>query len=108
MNTPESKVAAVISYLTWIGWIAAVIMRSDREEYKGCEFTRRHINQAFFINVVGIAGGIIFGLSGVPGHLMIGGAVSTIEFALWIIGLYRAATGVWKPLPIVGDLELIK
>lgn len=107
MDTPKSKTLAVIAYLTWIGWIIALVLRSDREEYKDCEFTRRHINQAFFINVFGLMGGILIGLP-IPGHLMVSGAVYTIQFVLWMIGLIRAATGVWKPLPIVGEIDLIK
>lgn len=107
MNIPESKVAAVVSYLTWIGWIVAVVLRADREEYKECEFTRRHINQAFFINVIGLISGVLIGLP-IPGHLMVSGVVYTIRFVLWILGLVRAAMGVWKPLPIVGEIELLK
>ena len=106
INTPVSRVAGVISYLTWIGWIVALIIRNDRPEYQGCEFTRRHINQAFFINILEMLGGAIawFPLLGHPIKEIIDIAV----FIFWIIGISRAARGIWKPLPIVGEIELLK
>ncbi len=107
MNTPKSKIAAVLSYVTWIGWIVAVVLRSDREEYKDCEFTRRHINQAFFINIISLVSSVLIGLP-VPGHFMISGVITLIMMVMWLIGILRAATGIWKPLPIVGEIDLIK
>ena len=101
MITPRgSKTAAVVSYITWAGWIIAYIIR-DRND----EFTTRHINQALAINVLSLISGLVHRL---PFIRRIGGIFSLAVFLCFIIGIYRAATGVWEPLPVVGDVDWVK
>ncbi|MGX8773948.1 MAG: hypothetical protein ACSW8G_02695 [Bacillota bacterium] len=96
----RSRAIAVVSYITWIGWIIAFVLR-DRND----DFTLHHLNQALVINLLKIAGGLC---AAVPG---IGHSVSAIAgiaaFIFIIMGIYRAANWRTDPLPLVGELHLI-
>ena len=96
----KSNSAAVASYLTWIGFIIALLIRD-----KGDDFTTFHINQALVLNILGIVAGA---LTIFP---LIGGIASTIVsaavFVLWCIGIYRAITWSTEPLPLIGEIHLI-
>ena len=100
MNSNNPKVAAVAAYITWIGFIIAIIIgdRSDR-------FVMTHINQALVINIVGIVGGVLAVIPLVGG--IIGYLVSLVTFVFAIMGICRAAVGSSDPLPIIGDIHLI-
>ena len=96
----RSNAAAVISYITWVGFFVAFII-GDRSD----GFTMQHINQALVLNIAGILGGV---LAVVP---LLGwiaaGVVSVAVFVLDCIGIYRAATWNTEPLPIIGEIHLI-
>lgn len=94
------KTAAVISYITWIGFIVALAIRDPSDRY-----TAHHMNQSLVLNILEIIGGV---LAIIP---LIGsiasGLVSLGVFILWVMGIYRAATGSTEPLPLIGDIHLI-
>ena len=96
----KSNAAAVAAYLTWIGFIIALVI-GDRTD----EFTNHPLNQALVINILSILGGV---LSVMP---LLGSIVSgIIDFAvlaLWAIGVFRAITWSMDPLPVIGDIHLI-
>ena len=96
----NSKVAAVAAYITWIGFLLAMLVgdRSDR-------FVAHHLNQAFVINLISIFGGVTT-IIPVVGST-ISSFISIAVFAFMILGIYRAATGSTKPLPFIGDIHLI-
>ena len=96
----RSNTAAVISYITWVGFIVALIVgdRTDR-------FTMHHLNQALVLNLASIVGGV---LAVIP---LLGSLatwiVSVAVFAFDIMGIYRAATWNDEPLPLIGEIHLI-
>lgn len=96
----NSKVAAVVAYITWIGFLVALIIgnRSDR-------FVTHHLNQALIINILSIIGGVLAALPVLGGIL--GAIISIATFVFWIMGIYRAAIGSTEPLPFIGDIHLI-
>ena len=47
----NSKLFAVLSYITWIGFVVSFLMR-DRND----TLVRRHLNQALIINLIGTVG----------------------------------------------------
>ena len=53
MNS-NSKAAAVLSYITWVGFLIAVIMRDPSDR-----FTAHHMNQALVLNVIGFVAGAL-------------------------------------------------
>ena len=100
MNPNNSRLAAVISYITWIGWIIAFLIR-DRSD----SFTAHHLNQALVINLLSIAGGICAALPRIGSF--VSGVVGLAVLVFNIMGIIRAATWRTDPLPVIGDLHLI-
>ena len=99
MNS-NSKAAAVLSYITWVGFLIAVIMRDPSDR-----FTAHHMNQALVLNVIGFVAGAlnIIPIIGNIAGLVIGVGV----FVLDIMGIARAASGSVEPLPFIGDFHWI-
>lgn len=96
MDTQPKKWPAVVSYLTWIGWIVAFFM-GDRKD----PFTLRHLNQALVLNLIETVGALIARMGGIFGT--VGGIIDIAVLVLWIMGIARAAKGSDEPLPIIGD-----
>ena len=96
----NNKIAAIVSYITWIGFIIGFCIgdRSDR-------YVLHHLNQALVLNILSIVGGV---LKVIPliGN-MAAGLVSVAVLVFWVIGIYRAATGSTQPLPFIGDIHLM-
>ena len=99
MNS-NSKAAAVLSYITWVGFLIAVIMRDPTDR-----FTAHHMNQALVLNVIGFVAGAlnIIPIIGNIAGLVIGVGV----FVLEIMGIARAVSGSMEPLPFSGDFHWI-
>ena len=96
----NSNVIAAISYLTWVGFIIAFLVRDSRDD-----FTAMHLNQALVLNIASIIGGVAAVLPLIGG--IISGVVSLATFILAIMGVYRAATWNNQPLPLIVDIHLI-
>ena len=99
MNS-NSKAAAVLSYITWLGFLIALIIRDPADR-----FTAHHMNQALVLNIVSLIAGAlnIIPIIGNIAGLVIGIGV----FVLDIMGIARAASGSMEPLPFIGDFHLI-
>ena len=96
----KSNLAAVIAYITWIGFFIALVIGDKNDD-----FIRMHLNQALVLNIAGIAAGVI---AIIPLVGTIAGGI--IEIAVWVLdimGIARAATWRMDPLPFVGDFRLI-
>lgn len=96
----RSNVMAVISYITWAGFIIALLAGDRRDD-----FTAMHLNQALVLNIISVIAGVI-NVIPIIGNIVSGVAAFAI-FILSIMGIYRAATWSTEPLPIVGDIHLI-
>lgn len=99
MNS-NSKAASIAAYITWVGFLIAIIMRDPTDR-----FTAHHMNQALVLNVIGIAAGAlnIIPIIGNIAGLVIGVGV----FVLDIMGIARAASGSMEPLPFIGEIHWI-
>jgi uncharacterized membrane protein len=86
----EGKTIAIISYITWIGWIIALIMNMEKKN----DFARFHIRQTLLIFIGSILAWIPF----------IGWIWGIFLFVLWIIGLIAAINGEKKEVPVLGHL----
>lgn len=97
----NSRTVAIISYITWIGWIIALVVR-DRYD----RFVTHHLNQALIINIIRCAASLVvfFPFVGRFAAWIIGVAA----LALWILGLYRAYKWSSEPLPVIGNVRIIE
>lgn len=92
----EGKTIAIISYLTLVGLVVAIVMNKEKKN----EFAQFHIRQSLGITVVGIVLGLL-GLLPVVGSIlsMVTGIIILI---MWIMGLLSAFSGQKKPIMLVG------
>ncbi|MBQ9016543.1 MAG: hypothetical protein IJ109_10585 [Firmicutes bacterium] len=100
MYQNNSRTLAVVSYITWIGWIIAFLLR-DRTD----AFTAHHLNQALLINLLRIAGGLCVMLPLIG--KTVSGVVGVAAFLFIIMGIYRAANWRTDPLPLIGEIRLM-
>lgn len=92
---------AILSYITWIGWIIAMVKWDNQDS-----LVRRHLNQALALNVIETVFGIIGRLGGI--FNTIGNIVDIMVLVLFIMGIVRAAKESEEPLPIVGSIDWVR
>lgn len=97
------KATGIVSYITIIGWLIAYFC-GDKE---GAKF---HLNQSLILViaqlVLSIAGKYVVKIFW-PAGLIIW-ALDIALFVFWIIGLVHAINEEEKPLPIIGDIQILK
>ena len=99
----DGKTIAIVSYMTWIGWIIAYVMHGNNKTQIGAYHLRQtlllHILWVitwiirWFLLFIPVIGWMLFWLSWV---IFIGLLV------LWIVGLIAAINGEEKPIPVLG------
>ena len=102
----DKRTTSVVAYLTWIGLIIAYVM-GDRE---GARF---HVNQSLVIWLAGTIAGIVTSVLGwIPllGWLvaMVMVLVELFCVVCWFIGIIGAIQGTEKPVPVLGQIQLLK
>ncbi|MBN3036108.1 MAG: hypothetical protein JW861_11025 [Bacteroidales bacterium] len=90
-GTQEDKTAAIISYITWIGWIVAIIIHNNNKT----EFGAFHLRQSLGLLLLAL----IFWFIPVLGWIL-----NIAVFIFWLIGFIYAIQGEKKAVPLVGDL----
>ena len=96
----KDKVAAIFSYLGWIFWVVAFIIRN-----KDDQLSRVHLNQGFLLAIAGSITGLLTRFHGIL--RFVGNVLSVGVLLLVIMGIVRAAKGSDEPLPFVGDIRLM-
>lgn len=86
----EGKAIAIVSYITWIGFIIALILNADKKN----DFAKFHIRQALLLLIASL-------LSFIP---IIGWIWGIFIFVLWIFGFIYAIQGQKKEVPVLGGL----
>ena len=101
----DPKTASIIVYITWIGLLIA-ILSADKNE----PFFKHHLNNALVIliasTVVGLIGAPLCFIPIIGGLVVF--AAEIFLFVCMIMGIVNAVNGECKPLPIIGDIHLIK
>ena len=98
----DGKTIAVISYLTWIGWIIAFVMFNSNKS----QLAAYHIRQSLALMLLGILCYIVqLMLLFIP---FVGWAIIFLLWiglvVLWVLGLIAAVNGQEKPVPVIGNL----
>lgn len=96
----KDKVAAVFSYLGWIFWAVAFIIRNRDDQ-----LSRHHLNQGFILAIIESITGLMTRFYGPLST--VGWTLNLGVLILTIMGIYRACKGSDEPLPIIGDFHLI-
>lgn len=88
----SSRTTAILCYFSWIGFIIA-ICAGTRDD-----FSNFHLNQSLVIHIFAMIGAI-------P---VLGWIWDIIVFVLWIKGLISACNGDTIPVPILGNIQILK
>ena len=96
----NTKLFSVISYITWIGFLAAFFL-SEKDDI----MVRHHLNQALVINLIETVGTVVSRLGGIFG--LIGTIIDIAVLVFFVMGISRAAKLSDQPLPYIGDIHLI-
>jgi uncharacterized membrane protein len=91
----QGKTVAVISYITLIGWVIALIMNNGEKTALGSF----HIRQMLGIMLLGLALTVVINILGIP---VLGWILNLGVLVLWILGLISAIQGEMKPIPVLG------
>lgn len=98
----EDKTVAIVSYITLIGFIAAIIIHSNKKTKLGAYHLRQVLGFFLTCVAIGFCGFVLF-LIPILGPLCLF-AVWIFMFVCWIMGLISAINGQMKPMPVVGSL----
>jgi uncharacterized membrane protein len=112
MSTPPSqtpdngKIIAILSYITWIGWIIALVMHNGNKTKLGAF----HLRQALGLWIFSIIAGIVFGIVATIFAMILPILAVVVYFAfmavmlyLWVMGLLAAVKSEEKPMPFIGE-----
>lgn len=94
--SPEDRTVAIVSYITLIGFIVAIILHGNKKTALGAY----HLRQTLGL----VIGGVVLGVVAIVP--LIGWAIALLGwlllFVMWLMGIIAAATGQMKPAPILG------
>ncbi len=97
----EDKTTAIVSYLTLIGFIVAIIIHSSKKTRIGSFHLRQSLGLVLTAIAVMVAG-FIFAFIPFIGWLA-GMAAWIGLLVLWVMGLIAALNGEFKPVPVLGE-----
>ena len=93
----EDKTVAVLSYITLIGFIAAIFMHQSHKTQLGAF----HLRQVLGMALTGAAGSVCAAVP-VLGWIVWFLVVLAL-FVFWIMGLLSAVRGEMRPVPLLGE-----
>ena len=92
----EDRTVAILSYITLIGFIAAIFMHQNHKTQLGAFHLRQMLGM-----VLTSAAGAVFGVVPILGWIVWFLVVIGV-FVLWLLGLLAALKGDMRPVPILG------
>lgn len=92
----DPKVIAIVSYLTLVGWVIALILNNPKNELASF-----HIRQSLGLMLVSLAISIVMQVPFLGWLVGIVAAIAT--FILWVIGFIGAVEGQKKLIPYLGE-----
>jgi uncharacterized membrane protein len=93
----EDKTVAILSYITLIGFIAAVFIHQNNKTQLGAFHLRQVLGM-----VVTAAAGAVCGVVPILGWI-VWFFVCLVLFVFWVLGLLAAVKGEMRPVPLLGD-----
>jgi uncharacterized membrane protein len=93
----EDRTVAILSYVTLIGFIAAIFMHQNHKTQVGAF----HLRQMLGI-VLTAAAGAVCGVVPILGWI-VWFLLTVGLFVLWIMGLLSAVQGDTRPVPLLGE-----
>ncbi len=101
----NAKLVAILSYMTLVGWVVALVMHNAQKTALGAYHLRQSLllflavifayAAITFVAVVPLLGWLI-GILAIP-------VVGIGALILWVMGLVAAVNGEQKPIPVIGE-----
>ena len=99
-SNEEGKNIAIISYITPIGLIVAIIMNNNKKN----DFARYHIRQSLGIMILYFAVWVMFSIISTIIYIPLLSTILYLAlFVLWILGAISAVQGEKKAVPVIGE-----
>lgn len=89
MENNDGKVIGIVSHITLIGWIVALIMNQNNKSEFGSFYIRQNLGLILFLFITAIP--------------YLGWVIGIILFVFWIISLISAIQGKMIPIPLIGE-----
>jgi uncharacterized membrane protein len=93
----QDKTVAILSYITILGFIAAIFMHQNHKTALGAF----HLRQMLGMVVTAIAGAVV-GVVPILGWI-VWFFVVLVLFVFWVMGLLSAVKGEMRPVPVLGE-----
>ena len=93
-KSDEGKIIEILSYITWVGLVIAIVLNIEKKN----EFGKFHIRQALLIMIIWLIAVFIIWIP------VIGWIIGILLFVLWLLGLIYAIQGQKKEIPVIGKL----
>jgi uncharacterized membrane protein len=100
-STGEDRTVAVLTYITIIGFIIALIIHSGKKTALGSFHLRQGLGLFVSGIVLSLAGWVLIFIP-LLGLVAIW-AAWLLMFVMWLMGLIAAANGQQKPTPVLGE-----
>ncbi|REC45255.1 DUF4870 domain-containing protein [Chryseobacterium pennipullorum] len=99
----NNRTTAMVSYITFIGWLISYFSYRDRHEKDS--FVSYHLEQSLGVMIFSIIVSIIVGvlMSVVPALSLLFSLLSLIPLILLVMGIINALNQVMKPVPLIGS-----
>lgn len=99
-DAASPKTVAVVSYITFIGWLISYLFLYPKQKDVLGAF---HLRQSLGLYLCGLVLSILNRAFATGLMWGVGNIVAVLLFVLWLIGLISAINGQQKPLPVVGE-----
>jgi uncharacterized membrane protein len=96
-SATEDKTVAILSYITLIGFIAAIFIHQNNKTQLGAFHLRQVLGM-----VVTAAAGAVCGVVPILGWI-VWFLVCCVLFVFWVLGLLAAVKGEMRPVPLLGE-----
>lgn len=93
----EDRTVAILSYITIIGFIVAIVIHSSKKTQLGAF----HLRQVLGLFVTGVVCAFFMIIPLL--NLILIPVLGIIFFVLWLLGIIAAASGQQKPVPVIGE-----
>lgn len=100
----EENTVAIVSYITLIGWIVAVVLHGNNKTKLGAFHLRQTLGIfaiGFGLFIVNLIFAFIPVLNIIIGLVIMLASLGLLVF--WVLGLVGAVNGEMKPLPLIGE-----
>jgi uncharacterized membrane protein len=97
----EDRTVAILTYITIIGFIIAIVLHSSKKTALGTFHLRQGLGLIITAIVLSIGGAILAFIPFVGWLIAFAGWILIV--AMWLMGLIAAASGQQKPTPVLGE-----